>query len=100
MTRLLSFLPDDQSRLVVRELLVQIGFGVAMMIAIFASGLQTGPEVAAATVRVFMFYSVIDCCRAYRRRERIGGPTFNHWDQAAACNLFAVGIDVALKWPV
>jgi hypothetical protein len=95
---LLSYFPDDQSRQVVRELLMQVGFGTAIMIATFAVGLQTGPQIGAAAVRVFTFYSVIDFCRACCRRERMGGPSFNHWDQAAACNLIAIGIDLILKW--
>ena len=100
MRRFLSALPDDQSRQIVREFLIQSGFGLAMMIVVFATGLQTGPEAGAATVRVFTFYSLIDLCRAYCGRERIGGPSFNHWDQAAACNLCALGIDLVLKWPI
>lgn len=100
MTRFLSYLPDDKSRQVVRELFIQVGFGLAVMIAVFAVGLQTGPQVGAAAVRVFTFYGLIDCCRASCRRQRIGGPGFNHWDRAAACNLCAVGIDLVLKWPI
>jgi hypothetical protein len=100
MTRILSYFPDDQSRQVVRELLIQVGFGLAIMIGVFATGLQTGPQVGAAAVRVFTFYSLIDLCRAYCRRERMGSPSFNHWDQAAACNLVAIGIDLIIKWPV
>lgn len=100
MTRLLSYFPDDQSRIVVRDLVIQVGFGMAMMIGLLAIGLETGPEVGAATVRVFVFYSIINCCRAYYRRERFGGSSFNHWDQAAACNLVAVAIGLVLQWPV
>ena len=84
MTRFLSALPDDQSRQNVREFLIQVGFGSAIMIGVFATGLQTAPEVGAAAVRVFTFYSLIDCCRAYRRRETVAACSFNHWDQAAA----------------
>ena len=96
----LSYLPDDQSRQVARELLIQVGFGTAVMAAVFAAGVQTGPQIGAATVRVFTFYSLIDCIRAAMRRERIGGPSLNHWDQAAACNLFAVSVDMIMRWPV
>ena len=75
---------DLQSRRTVAEFSIQTGIGLALLIVVSLITSQTNLELGRATVRVFQFYSVIDCCRAAHRREAIGGPSLNLWDLALA----------------
>ena len=90
---------DIQSRNRIREVLIQGGIGVALMALLFAVRAQSLAELGQSAVRVFTFYSVIDCFRASRRREPIWGASLTRWDQATAYGLCAVLIDIVMKWP-
>ena len=96
-----AVLPDDiQSRLVIREFLVQAGIGVGIMLVLHIVRAQTIAELGYALVRVFSFYSVIDCLRALIRREAVCGPSLNRWDQAAGYSCCALFFNVLLEWPL
>ena len=90
---------DIQSRRSLREFVVQFGLGLGIMVVLFAATAQTLVELAHAVVRVFTFYGIIDCLRAAHRRDRLGAPSLNRWDQAAAYCFFAVLVDALAKWP-
>ena len=90
---------DAESRHSLREFLIQFGIGLAIMVVLCAATSQTLTELAHAVVRVFTFYSVIDCLRASHRGDRLCGPSLNRWDQAAAYSFFAVLLDAVTKWP-
>ncbi len=84
-----TVLLDIQSRHVVREFFIQAGIGWGLMAVLYVIRAQTLMELGHAAVRVFTFYSVIDCVRASLRKEPVCGPSLNRWDQAAAYFLFA-----------
>ena len=90
---------DIQSRHSLREFLIQLGIGLAVMLVLFAVSGQTWQDLAHSVVRVFTFYGAIDCLRASHRRDPIWGPSLNRWDQAAAYSFCAVLADIATKWP-
>ena len=94
-----TLLPDTQSYVIVREFLIQTGIGLALMLALFVITAQTLSEVSQAAVRVFTFYSIIDCVRALLSREQLWGASLNRWDQAAAYTFFATVIKLTLEWP-
>ena len=99
MASLSSLLPDVQSRIIVREFLIQTAIGLALMLALFVFRAQTLPELGHAAVRVFTFYSIIDCMRASFSREPVWGVSLNRWDQAAAYTFCATLLDLLLDWP-
>jgi hypothetical protein len=99
MASLSTLLLDGQSRSIVREFLVQTTVGSALMLVLFVFNAQTLPELGHAAVRVFTFYSIIDCLRAAYRREPVWGPCLNRWDQAAAYTFCATFLDLLLNWP-
>ncbi len=90
---------DIQSRNSVREFLIQLGLGLAIMLALFAASSQTLAELGQASVRVLTFYGVIDCLRASHRRDPVWGGSLNRWDQAAAYSFCAILIDAIMRWP-
>lgn len=94
MTSLSTLLPDVQSRSAVREFAVQTTVGITLMLAIFVVKMQTLPELGQVAVRIFTFYSIIDCARALLRREHMWGASLNCWDQAAAYFFFATFLNV------
>ncbi|WP_158744058.1 hypothetical protein [Acidisphaera sp. L21] len=96
MASLSTLLPDAQSRSIVREFLIQTAIGSALMLALFAFEAQTLPELGQAAVRVFSFYSIIDCVRASLRREPVWAASLNRWDQAAAYAFCAMVLNVLL----
>ena len=99
MVSLSALLPDVQSRSIVREFLIQTTIGLAIMLALFVVRAQTLAELGHAAVRVFTFYSIIDCMRASFRREPVWGTSLNRWDQAAAYTFCATFLNLLLDWP-
>ena len=89
---------DVKSRLSLREFLIQGGLGLAIMAVLFAAGTQTLPELGHSAVRVFTFYSIIDCLRASHRGDPIWAGSLNRWDQAAAYSFCAILIDAVMRW--
>ena len=69
------------------------------MAVLYVVKAQTIPQLGHAAVRVFSFYSIIDCARASFRREPVWGPSLNRWDQAAAYCLCATFCSLLLEWP-
>lgn len=94
-----TLLPDVQSRFVVREFLIQSGIGFGLMVVLYVVRAQTVPELGHVAVRVFSFYSIVDCARALVRREPIWAPSLNRWDQAAAYACCATFCSLLLDWP-
>jgi hypothetical protein len=94
-----TLISDAQSRFVIREFLIQAGTGVVFMLVLYLVRVQTIPELGHAAVRVFSFYSIIDCARASFRREPVWGASLNRWDQAAAYSLCATLCSLLLDWP-
>ncbi len=99
MARLTTVFLDIQSRFVVREFLVQAGIGLGLMMILYIVKAQTVSELGHAAVRVFTFYSIIDCVRALMRREPVWGSSLNRWDQAAAYSLCGIFSNLLLDWP-
>lgn len=93
-----ALLRDGQSRGVLREFVIQAGIGLALMVVLYVVRAQTIPELGQAAVRVFSFYSIIDCARAMARREEVWGPSLSRWDQAAAYSLCATFCSLLLEW--
>jgi hypothetical protein len=96
MASLSTLLPDTQSRAIVREFLMQTIIGSALMMVLFVFRAQTLPELGHAAVRVFTFYSIIDCARASVKREPVWGASLNRWDQAAAYIFCATFLNLLL----
>ena len=94
MASLSALLPDMQSRSTVRDFAVQTTVGMTLMLAIFVVKMQTLSELGQVAVRIFTFYSIVDCARALLRREQVWGGSLNCWDQAAAYFLLATFLNV------
>ena len=99
MDSLSSLMLDAQSRLIIREFLIQTAIGLAIMLALFVIRAQTLFELCQAAARVFTFYSALDCMRAWFGRIPVKGSSLSRWDQAAAYSFCAIFFDLLANWP-
>lgn len=95
---LANLLPDAQSRLIVREFAIQTTVGLSLILMLTLLHHRPPAETAQIAVKVFAFYGVIQCVRALRGRDIVGGPSLNRWDQVAAYALCATLFDLLLSW--
>jgi hypothetical protein len=75
---------DNQSRLAVKEFALHFSIGCIIVCVPRLLGMRPWQNAASYLAILFTFNSLFNLCRAALRRQKLGGPSLNLWDEAIA----------------
>ena len=75
---------DSQSRRSIREFSLQLGIGCATVIGLSVAGVRPWSESVQLLAFLCSLYSLWTIARAIRKKDQLGAPSLNLWDEAVA----------------